>query len=91
MAISYKAPISWENNWVALKGWRQYLENEGIFVFQIIMPKDEIRGFSLIRENYPPAIIINSKDSPNGRIFTLFHEYGHFLLNKSGVCIPKRD
>jgi len=26
---------------------------------------DEIRGVSLIRENYPPAIVINSKDRLN--------------------------
>lgn len=81
--------FSWESNWEALKHWRQYLENLGIFVFQISMPIDEVRGFSLIRENHPPAIVINSKDSPNGRIFTLFHEYCHILLNEAGVCVPE--
>jgi Zn-dependent peptidase ImmA (M78 family) len=81
--------FSWETNWEALKNWRQYLENLGIFIFQISMPLDEIRGFSLIRENCPPAIVINSKDSPNGRIFTLFHEYRHVLLNEAGICIPE--
>jgi len=79
----------WETNWEALKNWRQYLEDLGIFVFQISMPIDEIRGFSLIRENYPPAIVINSKDSPNGRIFTLFHEYCHILLHEAGICVPE--
>lgn len=87
--MELETQLSWKDNWTALKNWRQYVENEGIFVFQIAMPKDEIRGFSLIRENYPPAIVINSKDSPNGRIFTLFHEYAHFLLNKGGICIPE--
>jgi len=87
--MEIETQLTWKDNWEALKSWRQYLENEGIFVFQIAMPKDEIRGFSLIRENYPPVIVINSKDSPNGRIFTLFHEYGHCLLNKGGICIPE--
>jgi Zn-dependent peptidase ImmA (M78 family) len=81
--------LSWETNWEALKNWRQYLEDQGIFVFQMSMPVSEVRGFSLLRQDYPPVIVINSKDSRNGRIFTLFHEYGHILLNQSGICIPE--
>jgi Zn-dependent peptidase ImmA (M78 family) len=57
-------------------------------VFQFPMPVEEIRGFSLIREEYPPVIVISSKDAPNGRIFTLFHEYCHILSGNSGLCIP---
>lgn len=87
--LDIKTQFSWENNWEALKNWREYLENQGIFVFQLPIPIEEIRGFSLIREDYPPAIVINSKDSPNGRIFTLFHEYGHILLNEAGICVPE--
>jgi len=87
--IDIDIQLSWENNWEALKNWRQYLEDQGIFVFQFSMPIDEIRGFSLVRENYPPVIVINSKDSPNGRIFTLFHEYCHVLLNEPGICVPE--
>lgn len=87
--MEIETQLSWEGNWEALKFWRQYLENEGIFVFQFPMPNNEIRGFSLIRENYPPAIVINSRDTTNGRIFSLFHEFGHFLLNKGGICIPE--
>jgi len=52
------------------------------------MPVEEIRGFSLVREERPPVIVISSQDSPNGRIFTLFHEYSHILLEESGLCIP---
>lgn len=81
--------LSWADNWEALRNWRQYLEDQGLFVFQMSMPSNEIRGFSLLRDNYPPAIVINSKDTPNGRIFTLFHEYGHFLLDTAGICLPE--
>lgn len=87
--LDIEKQFSWDTNWAALKNWRDYLENEGIFVFQISMPLSEIRGFSLIRDDYPPAIIINSKDTPNGRIFTLFHEYSHILLIHSGICLPQ--
>jgi Zn-dependent peptidase ImmA (M78 family)/DNA-binding XRE family transcriptional regulator len=80
--------MSWGNNWEALKKWRNYLEEQGIFVFQFSMPVEEIRGFSLVLEEHPPVIVISSQDSPNGRIFTLFHEYSHILLEESGLCIP---
>ena len=80
--------MSWENNWEALKRWRMYLEEQGIFVFQFPMPVEESRGFSLVREEHPPVIVISSQDSPNGRIFTLFHEYCHILLEDSALCIP---
>lgn len=81
--------FSWKDNWEALREWRHYLEDLGIFVFQESMPIDEIRGFSLVKDGYPPAIVINSKDSTNGRIFTLFHEYCHILTGEPGICIPQ--
>lgn len=79
---------TWENNWVALKKWRMYLEDRGVFVFQFPFPIEEARGFSLVREGHPPVIVISSHDSPNARIFTLFHEYCHILSEESGLCIP---
>ena len=30
--------------------------------------------------------MLNHKDSHNGRVFTLIHEFVHLLLNESGVC-----
>jgi Zn-dependent peptidase ImmA (M78 family)/DNA-binding XRE family transcriptional regulator len=79
---------NWRTNWVALKKWRMYLEDRGIFVFQFPIPVKEARGFSLVQEGHPPVIVISSHDSPHGRIFTLFHEYCHILLEESGLCIP---
>jgi Zn-dependent peptidase ImmA (M78 family) len=86
--LDIQKQMSWADNREALREWRHYLEDLGIFVFQYSMPIDEIRGFSLLRDGYPPVIVINSKDTVNGRIFTLFHEYGHYLLNKGGICNP---
>lgn len=83
--------MSWENNWQALKKWRLYLEDRGIFVFQFPIPVQEGRGFSLVKEGHPPVIVISSQDSPHGRIFTLFHEYCHILSEESGLCIPSES
>lgn len=86
--LDIKVQMSWKNNWEALKRWRMYLEEQGIFVFQFPIPVRESLGFSLVREGHPPVIVINSRDWPNRRIFTLFHEYCHILLKDSALCIP---
>ena len=31
-------------------------------------------------------IVLNARDAPNGRVFTLFHEFCHLLLRKGGIC-----
>jgi Zn-dependent peptidase ImmA (M78 family)/DNA-binding XRE family transcriptional regulator len=86
--LDIEIQMSWKDNWQALKEWRKHLESLGILVFQFSMPVEEVRGFSITREGYPSVIAISSKDSPNGRIFTLFHEYCHVLLEESGLCNP---
>lgn len=87
--LPYAVQASWTSSTQALREWRLHLEERGFFVFQYSMPIEEIRGFSLIRESCPPVIVINSKDSVNGRTFTLLHEYGHCLLSKPGICNPE--
>ena len=49
------------------------------------MPIEEARGFSLT-DNKIPTVVLNLRDSINGRMFSLFHEYAHLLLDKSGIC-----
>lgn len=72
----------------AFRGWRESLEHHGYFVFQFPMPTDEVLGFS-VAEDGKRAIVVNSSDTIIARrIFTLFHECGHLLLAKPGVCLP---
>jgi Zn-dependent peptidase ImmA (M78 family) len=54
------------------------------------MPIEETRGFSLT-EGDIPVIVLNEKDSIRARIFSLFHEYGHLLLDKGGLCDMKEQ
>lgn len=44
----------------------------------------EFRGFTLL-DPYAPIIFINGRDSNNGKLFTLIHEFCHILLGKEGV------
>ena len=46
---------------------------------------DEMRGLCIFHDKIP-IIILNGKDTPNGRIFSLFHELTHLLLAESAIC-----
>lgn len=85
LKIDVQTQFHWKDENIALNEWKKVLENRGILVFQLGMPIQETRGFSLI-DNKIPAIVLNLRDSINGRIFSLFHEYAHLLLDKSGIC-----
>jgi Zn-dependent peptidase ImmA (M78 family) len=73
-----------------LSFWREWFERKNISVFQMEMPVEEARGFSFT-DKTPYVIVVNELDSVNGRIFTLFHEYGHILLNEPALCNRDSD
>lgn len=61
-------------------------EKFGILTFETEdVEINEMRGLC-IHHNKTPIILLNGKDSVNGRIFTLFHELTHLLLGKSALC-----
>ncbi len=74
---------------------RQKLENKGIIVMQSgVVGSDnrrrlnvgEFRGF-LLYDDVAPLMFINSRDSEAGKIFTLIHEYFHFLLQEDDIFV----
>jgi Zn-dependent peptidase ImmA (M78 family) len=44
-----------------------------------------MRGFSIAKSPFP-VVVLNSKDSPAARIFTMMHELVHILLKSGGIC-----
>ncbi len=76
----FSAQKEFKNKYNALNKFRTEVENNNIIVMQF--PFTDIRGFSLINKK-PFFIVLNSKDTPESRIFTLFHEYAHLLLQES--------
>ena len=86
LGITYQQQVGWEDRYDALKGWRSALESLGLLVFQATDIKvSEMRGFS-ISDRPLPVIVVNIKDSPRGRIFTMLHELAHILLKEGGLC-----
>lgn len=71
----------------ALRLWKSALESKNIFVLQHSLPKDDISAFCLA-DKKPYIAVLNSSEHENRRIFSLFHELGHVLLHKSGICTP---
>ncbi len=76
---------------------RDVLENKGIIVMQngIVgsntrrkLQVNEFRGF-LIYDDIAPLIFINNNDSQAGKVFTLIHEYIHFLFQEDDIFIDK--
>ena len=74
----------------ALKFWRHLVEGRGILVCQtsvnthLSIHLKTVRGFC-IAENPLPVIVVNPKDNPYGRIFTIVHELVHPGLGKSAM------
>lgn len=69
----------------ALNYWKSLFESKGIMVFQTSgVPIHVMRGACIAKELLP-VIIINSNDTQNGRVFSLFHELVHIVLRKDGI------
>lgn len=67
---------------------RAKIERMNILVFKFAMPMHDARGFTLSDEQ-PAVIVVNSSDSPEGRLFTLVHELGHVLLGDTSIDLPE--
>ena len=85
LGLSIQDQQSWRDPDGALLRWIGRCERIGLLVFQSSdVSIDEMRGFA-IPHRLASAVLVNSKDTRAGRIFTLFHEYGHIAINAAGV------
>ena len=76
---------------LGLNTWRNAIEQSGVLVFQSNkIPQSEASGFALAYETLPVAVI-NRKDIPQRRLFSLLHEFAHILLREDGVSDMKFD
>ncbi len=75
-----------------LEGWVERVENLGAFVSRYLpggnthwfVKPSEARGLSLC-DTLAPYIVLNSKDAPAGRTFTLMHELAHLYYGQCGL------
>ena len=91
LGVSLEQQFGWKDSWDALNAWKAAIEELGVLVFQVSrIPLEVMRGFSICEEQFP-VIALNPNDAPRGRIFTLFHELGHLLLQGGGLCNPRAE
>jgi Zn-dependent peptidase ImmA (M78 family)/DNA-binding XRE family transcriptional regulator len=86
LKVAVGEQLRWQSSSMALKEWRDALEETGVLVFLLQLGKDSCRGFSLW-DDRAPVIASNTWWNPEARIYTLFHEYAHLLTRTNSVCI----
>lgn len=69
-----------------LEAYIEKVERLGVAVFQLSLNQDNVRGFSIVDDDIPIIGIKGGGEPPTAKIFTLFHEVGHILLNEGGIC-----
>jgi len=67
LGIEVQTQSDWEDNKEALSQWTYSIERLGILVFQMSMPIEDARAFSLL-DSELPVIVINTKDSLNASV-----------------------
>jgi Zn-dependent peptidase ImmA (M78 family)/DNA-binding XRE family transcriptional regulator len=84
--VSTSQQAEWRDQYEAFNGWRGAVERAGALVLQMTdVDVSEARAFS-IGERPLPAVVLNIKDPPRARIFSLLHEVAHIVLQISGLC-----
>ena len=69
-----------------LNHWKEVCFELGILVFEMEgVSESEVSGCSLFF-NTCPIILLNGKNTPNRRIFTLMHELAHLTQGVSAIC-----
>lgn len=84
LGIDMNRQASWSSDEIALRQWRQAIEEAGVFVFKNSFKQKDISGFCL-RDEELPIIYINNSTTKTRQIFSLLHELAHLLLNMNGL------
>ena len=61
-------------------------EKIGVVIFQLSLIQDNVRGFAITDDVVPIIGIKRGGETPQSKLFSLFHELGHIILNEGGIC-----
>lgn len=84
LGIAWESQVEWGSAYEALNAWRAAMEARGVLVFQTSdVLLDEMRA-TCVPDQPLPVILLNAKDAPHGRVFSMLHEFAHILLHAGG-------
>ncbi len=69
-----------------IRDLRKLLTSQGVKIFMLPIPDipaNDLSGLSWWHDAYGPCILVNSRNNPGRRSFTLAHEYAHLLRDDS--------
>ncbi len=73
------------DGYTPLWAWIQAVERLGVLVMQDgSMRLEKMRGFAAMHDTVP-MIVVNTKDDPRSRAFTVLHELGHLFRARAGL------
>jgi len=84
LGIGLETQTGWRSSDIALKAWRNAVNEAGIFVFKHAFKEKQISGFCLLDEEFP-IIYLNNSTSKTRQVFSLFHELAHVLFHVNGI------
>jgi len=87
--VSVDEQVCWKHEHEALNAWTHTLENVGVLVFQSGKLPSDISGVSVSEKRFP-LVVLNKKDIPRRRVFTLLHEFAHLLLSAAEQDLTAR-
>jgi Zn-dependent peptidase ImmA (M78 family) len=86
LGVSIAEQFAWQTDREAFLRWREAVEAQGVFAYQLALGADDSRGFAIWDERQIPVIVIDSAEDPYpARVFTIWHEYAHVLLRMGGI------
>lgn len=84
LGITLERQTAWRSDELALKHWRESVENAGVFVFKAAFRQKDVSGFCLMDQNFP-LIYLNNSTTKTRQTFSLLHELAHLLLSMNGL------
>lgn len=84
LEITLEDQITWKSDELALKKWRQAIEDAGVFVFKAAFRQKDISSFCLVDRDFP-VVYLNNSTTKTRQIFSLLHELAHLLLSINGL------
>ena len=84
LGLNMADQAKWQSDDLALKKWRQMIEDAGIFIFKGPFKQADISGFCLMDQHFP-LIYLNNSSTKTRQIFSLLHELAHLLMSMNGL------